>query len=684
MPQEPTRVELEAMRAHRSSRRLVQHRVLAAVVGVAAPAVLTAAYSLVDETDYRLGTGYVAAVCLVAVVAGMRAAILATVVAAAGLWLTVLPPPDGVDWRFPQTPVSLGVLAVSCAAVVAIVEQRDRQATRALVLQQRYRRLSDAGVVGVLFWDLAGPVTDANDTALEMLDYTRDDLAQRRVDWKALTPREYAAIDAQHVQEMFATGSHDPYEKEYIRKDGSRLAVLVGSAFFQDSTEHGISFIIDISRQKSLEADRAALLDAERAARAEGDRINRRLELLVQVSTALLEVVEPDDVLRRLAHGLVPDLADYASVFVADDGAELRRAVSAHAQRDDLAAQLTGRFAVPIDAPTPVAEAYRSGRIQRVGDAVAAARSAQAGETEYHAVLDQMAIQRGLVVPMRLRGQVLGVLALGVTDPDHDLTDPATELVAQDIADRAAIVYANARAYTAERTIASLLQQALLPDHRPEIVGHDLGACYVPATLARTVGGDWWDVLPLRDGRYALMVGDVTGHGVETASVMAELRHALRGLLRDGATAAHALDAASELLMATRPGAYATAFVGIYDPATAELRYCRAGHPPPLLVRGGHTLALEAAGGMLIGLDAGSREDSVVALGDRFELMVFTDGLVESRDLPYDEGIRRLEQHLRALPHDFTAQQRAERLVAEMVGTTGRDDVCLLVLSRRT
>lgn len=673
--------ELAAVRARRAAGRLVRHPVARIAVAVAVPGVLTVAYAIVDEIDYRIGSGYVAAVCLVAVVAGVRAAILSTVVAVLGMWVTVLPPADGVEFRFPETLVSVGVLAGSCAAVVAIVEQRDRQAALALVAEQRYRRLSDAGVVGVIFWELVGTVTHANDTFLELLGFTRDDLEHGRIDWKALTPPEYAEIDARKVAEMFATGFHTPYEKEYFRKDGSRVALLLGSAFFEQSTERGISFMVDISRQRALEAERAALLDAERAARAETDRINRRLDLLVRVSADLLDALEPEEVLQRLASGLVPELADTASVYVVN-GSVLERVVSIHAGLPDLAAQLVGRFPIPLDAASLVVDAYRTGRLQRVDDAAAPQQHSVAADPEYRALLEQLGVRRGIAVPMRERGEVLGVLTLAVSDDERDLSGHATELVAQDIADRAATVYANARAHSAERTISSLLQQALLPEHRPEIADHDLGACYVPATVARTVGGDWWDVLPLPDGRYALMVGDVTGHGVETASIMAEVRHALRGLLHDGASPARALGAVNELLAVSRPGTFATAFVAVYDPTGRELVYCRAGHPAPILLSDDEVAHLEGVHGTMIGMTDVVWTESTVRVPRSFELLVFTDGLVEARDVDYDEGVRRLVQRVHALPGGFTAQQRAERLVAESVGSSGRDDVCLVVLSR--
>jgi serine phosphatase RsbU (regulator of sigma subunit) len=161
---------------------------------------------------------------------------------------------------------------------------------------------------------------------------------------------------------------------------------------------------------------------------------------------------------------------------------------------------------------------------------------------------------------------------------------------------------------------------------------------------------------------------------------MAKLRHSIAGVLTYGASPAEAVTAASRLLESNRPGSYATAFVAVYDPRTRELVYSRAGHPPPLVVLGDGVIELDHKGGTLLGLNIRERAETTVTLPEEFELVAFTDGLVEEPRLPYDDGVARLLAAVRDLPDRLSGQQRAQRLVADIIGTTGRDDVCVVMV----
>ena len=119
--------------------------------------------------------------------------------------------------------------------------------------EARLRRVLDTSLVGIITWDLAGGIEDANDAFLAMLGYDRDDLRTGRLRWDDLTPEEYRGLDAQKVAELVANGMHTPYEKEYLHKDGTRVPVLVGSAFFEGSRDHGVSYVLDISERRALE-----------------------------------------------------------------------------------------------------------------------------------------------------------------------------------------------------------------------------------------------------------------------------------------------------------------------------------------------------------------------------------------------------------------------------------------------
>jgi len=134
--------------------------------------------------------------------------------------------------------------------------------------EMRIRRLVDSNIIGVMFWDFGGRITDANDAFLSLVGYSREDLVSGTIDWKKLTPPDYQNSDASAIQELQQSGTHAPLEKEYVCKDGSRIPVLVGGAFLQGSHDVGVSFVLDLSERRRAEAERQSHQVAEAANRA--------------------------------------------------------------------------------------------------------------------------------------------------------------------------------------------------------------------------------------------------------------------------------------------------------------------------------------------------------------------------------------------------------------------------------
>lgn len=147
--------------------------------------------------------------------------------------------------------------------------------------EARARRIFHSDIVGVIYWDLeTGQILDANNKFLEMTGYSREDLRRGSLFWNAMTPAEWAAPNAQAVSELTAWGRSRPYEKEYLRKDGSRVPVIVGGALFEGSQREGVSFVLDISDRKRSEEERSRMLSAERQRMA-------RLLKLSEAATAI-------------------------------------------------------------------------------------------------------------------------------------------------------------------------------------------------------------------------------------------------------------------------------------------------------------------------------------------------------------------------------------------------------------
>src|SRR5581483_4951099 len=226
-----------------------------------------------------------------------------------------------------------------------------------------------------------------------------------------------------------------------------------------------------------------------------------------------------------------------------------------------------------------------------------------------------------------------------------------------------------------ERRITRTLQAAFLPPYLPEVEGATIQACYRPAEREAQVGGDWYDVFALRDGRIVLSIGDVFGHGLEAAGAMVRLRETLRavtGFIDNDPGLI--LQLADRAFQASHPGGIASAVFAIYDPATRRLLTANAGHPPPIVVRGGGTTTLPY-GDAPVGVVADSTfrvHETVLEKGDT--LVMYTDGLVEAERDPID-GERRL---IAALTSEAP---NADDIVTGLTANERRDDVAVLVFS---
>jgi PAS domain S-box-containing protein len=150
--------------------------------------------------------------------------------------------------------------AISLENARLYVELRERET--------RIRRLLESNIIGIFSWDMGGRVSEANEAFLRIVGYSRQDLLDGRIDWKNLTPSEYRAADEAAHAELMLSGACTPYEKEYIRKDGSRIPVLLGGAFTDGSQDSGIALMLDLTERKQAEADRAARKTAEAASEA--------------------------------------------------------------------------------------------------------------------------------------------------------------------------------------------------------------------------------------------------------------------------------------------------------------------------------------------------------------------------------------------------------------------------------
>lgn len=225
------------------------------------------------------------------------------------------------------------------------------------------------------------------------------------------------------------------------------------------------------------------------------------------------------------------------------------------------------------------------------------------------------------------------------------------------------------------RVVSDALQQAMLPD-LPAVPG--LEARYRPADRTLAVGGDWYDVVELRDGRLALVVGDCVGHGLRSAAVMGQLRAAARAIVLEDGDAAGTL-AALDRFAETLPGAECTTvFCAVLDPAAGRLAYSSAGHLPPLLRSADGAAAwLDQAGGAPLAVHRGERPQASRELLPGDTVVLFTDGLVERRGESLSAGLERLAHTVEEL--EAEGRLSLDELLTRMLPDGAADDVAALV-----
>ncbi|MBD1888611.1 PAS domain S-box protein [Coleofasciculus sp. FACHB-SPT9] len=186
---------------------------------------------------------------------------------------------DGsVAWVLGQAAPEIGENGETIGYVGTVTDISDRKQIE-IALQEsemRLRRIVDSNIIGIFFGDLSGKITEANDAFLQIVGYTREDLQAGEIAWNLMTPPEYVERTQQAVNELREQGVCVPFEKELIRKDGSRVFVLVGTALFEGSLqEQGVCYVLDLSERKRAEEERDRLFKLEQAARAQAESANR-------------------------------------------------------------------------------------------------------------------------------------------------------------------------------------------------------------------------------------------------------------------------------------------------------------------------------------------------------------------------------------------------------------------------
>ncbi len=292
----------------------------------------------------------------------------------------------------------------------------------------------------------------------------------------------------------------------------------------------------------------------------------------------------------------------------------------------------------------------------------------------------ELHLRSALTVPLTVRGNNLGVISWVRGDDGRRFT--AGDLTfGEDLARRAAVAIDNSHLHSEVRDVAIRLQRAVLPADLPSTPGWDGAVCYLPA--GRTdVGGDFYDVVPLNDGRVVIFVGDVMGRGVPAAAAMAQMRSAIRTLIAVDPHPHSVMEGLDRLFEQYDLERLVTVVYAVADPAEDCIHVINAGHPAPVLRHAdGRLTDISTDGALILGAGGGHRELVTRPFTESDTLLMFTDGLVERRDESLTDGQQRVHDaaHLLALP-DLTDGLR--RLVETVRDPTRDDDVAVVALRR--
>jgi GAF domain-containing protein/anti-sigma regulatory factor (Ser/Thr protein kinase) len=416
----------------------------------------------------------------------------------------------------------------------------------------------------------------------------------------------------------------------------------------------------------ALAMENARLYEAERTARAAAEQAAERIRRIESISeVALHHIALEDEVLERLLSRVRDALGtDTAALLVIDDERQTLVARAAKGLEEE----------VERGIEVPVGRGFAG----RVAEQRAPLVVEDASEIEVVSPLLRQRMRSLAGVPLAIDDRLLGVLHVGTRERRSFSAEDMTLLALA--GERLAVALDHSRLFAREHFVAETLQRSLLPESLPELPGATVASRYLPGE-GEAVGGDWYDVVPLRDGRFALAMGDVVSRGVRAASVMGQLRNALRAYAIEGHDPPQLLERLDAMARAIDGQELATVVYAVVAPETGTMEYATAGHPPPMVLEGGGEVVLLEEGR---GPPLGALPDAIYScaraeLGPGATLLLYTDGLVERRDMWIDEGLERLSA-VAAAADEMAPDELVEHLVTTLIEGAAADDVAVLAL----
>ncbi len=618
---------------------------------------------------------------------------------------TVLVPgeegPFGIFGVYNEYPATIGedeVRFVQAVANVIGTAVERRRTERALETSDRRLRMAqEAGRMGVWEWDLRTDVIIWSEALEHLWGLPTGGYAGTLDAFRAgVHPDDLERVEVT-IEEALKTGGYET-EHRIIRADNQQVRWIVARGdTIRDEDGTSIRMVginVDITERKVVEEERFSLLRAEQAARAEAERARERLSFLSEATGVLSASLDYNETLQSVTRLAVPEYADIGIVDLLEMG-RLNAVAVAHADAsaEQLVRAIRRKYPAASAPDDPTRETLRYAQPLMFSDMPTDVLAAMAVDDEHLAMLQRLDVTSGIIVPLLARGGVLGTLSLLRTSGRERFEGADDQTLVMELGRRAALAIDNARLFaetsrTGERfrRMAETLQASLLPPNLPTIPGVDAVATYRAAAAGTTVGGDFYDVFPLPDRGWGVVIGDVQGKGTEAATVTGIARHTIRtaAMRRDPAGSLQVLNEA--LLQGEEHGGrFCTVLYGELELADGRvaLELASGGHPPALLRHANGSVEPVGGGGTLLGIIADlslHTEQVVLDAGD--VLVLYTDGVTEARGPRGEFG----EQGLAATLAETQAPSAREivaaivEAVTEFSGGQFRDDIAVLVL----
>jgi PAS domain S-box-containing protein len=550
--------------------------------------------------------------------------------------------------------------------VEVFVENHERG--RALAEREELLRATfEDAPTGMARADATGRLRHVNRALCETLSREPEALIGRTLD--ELGPLDSRGAE-DDLREELASGRIGRYEVERVLTGPGATTIPVLVSVSQATAREGaqadlILHVQDLRERHRAERDREQLIRAE-SARAHAEAASERLRLLQAITAAALAAEDLEALLRELLDRLLEALdVDRATLVLVDDDeyvvARAARGVDTIVERD---------------AASP-----RDGVVTRIAEEQAAIAILDVPASGIDASSLGGAISSLVAVPLVDGDGVIGSLQLA-TLTRREFGEETIDLLLGAAA-RASLAIARTRLYERERRIAQELQRSLLPRALPEVPGVALAARYEPGGNGATVGGDWYDAIPLPGGRVVVAIGDVVGRGIEAAATMGQMRSAMRAIIMQGDDSGSMMERLNRFALGVGDCVLTTVVLAIFEPATGRLRYTNAGHPPPLLISaGGGATFLEDEPAPPLGVVETPRyRQRTLELELGSTLLLYTDGLVENPAEPLDAGLARLRETADAAG----AGADVDALCASVLGALSQtgsqsDDVTMIAL----